>query len=327
MAEDEAEEGEAPQDEEPMAQEGPEELTTGLKLPLGAQAVEEVWALGEDHEAQAALLLAKLDEVGALGEDTADGFRQDIIRDFHLHNMVHCKTISLTARQTAVFHAVMRQVIDTVRKKSTPAGLPGDNYTSLDAFGDFQRLVLDHAVDRPPDQLGIFAGSEARLLTDYASLTFFKHYLLYQYVLSFPREIETLRVEATIEAPLGIPALQEARLIPEPKRKSSSKTPAEDEAAPQEGDGEEAGGEAADGEAGGDPAAAQEEGEPAAAAEDPAEDRQVSGSAAGEEVNPEVEALIDAQVAEAEMKLDARLMEREKAFMQKLATMRGQGGA
>jgi len=210
---------------------------------------------------------------------------------------------------------------------SDAAATPADNYTSVEAFKEFQRLLLDHAANRPPDQLEIFQLSEAKLLTDYVSLSFFKHYLLFQYVLIFPREVETLRLERPVDAPMAsmLPELQNARLLPEPKQPGSQSAGASP--APQ---GETAGGGEETAAEGGDLPEEQPGDAEAAAAEDEVEGEAAAVDTAGgageggaaDSVSPEIEAIIDQKIAEAERTLSAKLLEREAHFMQKL-----QGGA
>lgn len=59
---------------------------------------------------------------------------------------------------------------------------------AADCFREFQRLVLQHAAANPPESLAIFKVSEAKLLTDFAAATFFKHLLLYQFCMNCPQD-------------------------------------------------------------------------------------------------------------------------------------------
>merc|ERR1712087_583763 len=72
--------------------------------------------------------------------------------------------------------------------------------------------VLMHAKQDPPNRLGIFRDSEVRLLTDFATVTLFKHFLLYQYCINFDREIETLRFNPHLERPSPPPDLKLSNL-------------------------------------------------------------------------------------------------------------------
>lgn len=179
-------------------------LSTGLKLPLRGVDVEKVWALGETAwEKQSELIMQLL----GLKERYGTG-RREIVCDFHLYNLVHAKSLCLTTAQGAVFHAIMEEMLTMMR--STTATLdtrPSEMCTAEKCFKRFQELILAHAREDPPNRLGIFRDSEVRLLTDFASVTLFKHYLLYQYCINFDREIETLRFNAHLECPSAPPDL------------------------------------------------------------------------------------------------------------------------
>lgn len=99
-------------------------------------------------------------------------------------------------------------------------------FSTSEAFVVFQKLLLAHSANNPssPQQLDVFLGTEARLLADFASMTIFKHYLLYQYCLIFPREVETLRCEVALEAPFAPPNLRRARLLSGPTATTGAST-------------------------------------------------------------------------------------------------------
>lgn len=259
---------------------GPEELSTGLKLTLSEKVIEEVWASGEDVEAQKELLMGKLREIGAFFEEfDAASFQHEVICDFHLQNMIYCKSICLSARKTAVFHAIMQQVLESMRRKSNNTTHPGESYTNLETFHEFQELMVAHAVNQPPEQIEVFLGSEGRLLTDHTTLTFFKHYLLYQYCLIFPREVETLRTDVKLESPLPPPPLNTAKeILPEGKEKSGGYS----------------------------------------SKQAPAKKRADENQPPTSNVDPAVEAFLDQKLAAAESKLESKLQEQEEKFMETL---------
>lgn len=179
-------------------------LSTGLKLPLRGVDVEKIWALGEGSEdKQSEMLMQML----GLKERYGTG-RREIVCDFHLYNLVHAKSLCLSTAQGAVFHAIMEEMLVMMRSiVATPDTRPDDMCTAQKCFSHFQQLVLAHSRQDPPSRLGIFRDSEVRLLTDFASGTLFKHYLLYQYCINFDREIETLRFNAHLERPSAPPDL------------------------------------------------------------------------------------------------------------------------
>lgn len=280
--------------EEVAEDSGPEELSTGLKLGLTDKDVEEIWAA--DHATQSQLLAKKL----RLTRAPTD-FRTEVILDFHLYNLVHAQTISLTPRKAAVFHSIMFHVLDQMRQRAQA----GKAYSGTDCFAHFQKLMIDHSAPRPPEQIEIFAGTEARHLTDFVSLTLFKQYLLYQYCWVFDREVETLRWQAEMQVPQGPPDLNLAELI-------------------TEGDG---GGDGADA----DPAS-KDEAASGAGSKQPSRapskqaDAGEAAAGAGEEVSSgdaALDALIARKIEEAERNLDAKLAEREANFRARLEARKG----
>mmetsp|Transcript_152324 Transcript_152324/g.277147 ORF Transcript_152324/g.277147 Transcript_152324/m.277147 type:complete len:360 (+) Transcript_152324:212-1291(+) len=184
------------------------ELSTGLRLPLSGRDVERLWQVKDgDFDKQAELIMQLFD----LKERYGTG-RREIICDFHLFNLVHSKSLCLSPMQTAVFLAIMDQMLEMMKSSTQvpPDIRPEQMCTAASCFQEFQRLILAHAREEPPNRLGIFKDSEVRLLADFASTTIFKHYLLYQYCINFDREIETLRFNMTVSRPSAPPDLKGA---------------------------------------------------------------------------------------------------------------------
>jgi len=184
-------------------------LSTGLRLPLRGVDVEKIWALDEGaFEKQSDLIMQLL----GLKERYGTG-RREIVCDFHLYNLVHARSLCLSAVQGAVFHAIMDEMLHMmINAGATPDTRPQDMFTAEQCFLHFQKRILAHARQDPPDRIAIFRDSEVRLLTDFASVTVFKHYLLYQYCINFDREIETLRFNPYLERPSAPPDLSLATL-------------------------------------------------------------------------------------------------------------------
>jgi len=179
-------------------------LSTGLRLPLRGVDVEKIWGLEEGaFEKQSELIMQLL----GLKERYGTG-RREIVCDFHLYNLVHARSLCLSAAQGATFHAIMDEMFHMmINPGATPDTRPEDMFTAEQCFLHFQKRILAHARQDPPERLGIFRDSEVRLLTDFASVTLFKHYLLYQYCINFDREIETLRFNPYLERPSAPPDL------------------------------------------------------------------------------------------------------------------------
>lgn len=193
------------------------ELSTGIKLPLTGRQVEQLWALQGDFAAQSNLLA----ELMGYKASYATQSQRDIVCDFHIFNLTHAKSICLGSVQAAVFIAVMQEMLDMMKSPPiNPHSRPGECCTVNACFKEFERLLLLHAVRDPPHRLDIFRASEVRLLTDFASTTVFKHFLLYQYCTNSDREVQTLRFGMGLERPMPLPDLNAATL--KPKRSKSN---------------------------------------------------------------------------------------------------------
>eukprot|EP00438_Fugacium_kawagutii_P033009 Skav230192 [mRNA] locus=scaffold1418:98407:108964:- [translate_table: standard] len=114
------------------------ELETGLKLPLTPNDVGRIWAL--DCAGQSKLLT----ELLGLEAAHPPVARREIICDFHLFNLSHAKMLCLTQRQGADMMAGWNNA---------------EGATAAECFKEFQRLLLDHAVNDPPKRRSQAEGS------------------------------------------------------------------------------------------------------------------------------------------------------------------------
>eukprot|EP00746_Dinoflagellata_sp_MGD_P000735 gnl/MRDRNA2_/MRDRNA2_101335_c0_seq1.p1 gnl/MRDRNA2_/MRDRNA2_101335_c0~~gnl/MRDRNA2_/MRDRNA2_101335_c0_seq1.p1 ORF type:complete len:305 (+),score=79.02 gnl/MRDRNA2_/MRDRNA2_101335_c0_seq1:46-960(+) len=269
-------------------------LSTGLQLPLKPSQIEAVWALN-DHEEQGLLLGKML----TLADESGENFRNEALQDFYVYNLVHCKSIGLDARQAAAFHAIMERMLEMMQDAGVPGAKinPQDATNPNDCFKQFEVLMREHSVG--PN--AIFFTSQAKLLTDFASMTLFKHYLLYQYLLYHDRETEVLRFEMNYEQPLPPPDLSAARLV-NAGRKS------------KRGLGSTAGG--GYGATGGMASSKGMDGNVSPRYMPPSETPEVRDLTEEEEI----EELVQAKLAEVQAKLDKKLKDREDAFQEKMAS-------
>merc|ERR1712196_283268 len=173
---------------------------------------------------------------------------------------------------------------------------PQDAMNPNECFKRFEQLIRDHSVGSG----AIFPGSQAKLLSDFASMTLFKHYLLYQYLLYHDRETEVLRFEMNYEQPLPPPDLSAARLV-KPDRRL------------KRGLGSTAG--STGGYGGGMASSKGMEDSVSPRYMPPSETPEVRDMTEEEEI----EELVQAKLAEVQAKLDKKLKEREDAFQEKLA--------
>merc|ERR1712194_21469 len=133
-------------------------------------------------------------------------------------------------------------------------------------------------------------GTEVRLLSDFASTTLFKHFLLHQYCLNFDREVETMHVSIGLDRPWAPADLLDLKAAKERPKKAKEEPGL---LGPRTGSTDEA----------------------AEAGEATQED-----SSAVEELSPEeeVERLVAQKLEETKAKLEAKLENREASFFERL---------
>jgi hypothetical protein len=236
-----------------------------------------------------------------LEDESGENFRFEALQDFYVYNLVHCKSIGLDARQAAAFHAIMQLMLNMMRKSDgeVESGTkinPQDATNPNECFKEFEQLMRDHSVG--PN--AIFLCSQAKILTDFASMTLFKHYLLYQYMLYHNRETEVIRFEMNYEQPLPPPDLSAARLV-RPDRRL------------KRGLGSTAGGGYG---ATGGMASSKGMGETVSPRYAPPTETPEVRDLTEEE---EIEELVQAKLAEVQAKLEKKLEDRRIAFEEKMA--------
>eukprot|EP00971_Amphidinium_carterae_P058641 1159720-Amphidinium_carterae.1 len=149
-----------------------------------------------------------------LGLETAHPLQEqrDIVTDFHIYALAHAKAVQLRPYQAAVFHAIMAVMLEKART------LPVST-EAADCFTDFQALMLQHMAQGTQDgpRADIFSEKEVRLLTDFATETFFKHFRLYQYCMKNDQDVQTLRFCMQFDVPLKPLDLMEAKPKPPPE--------------------------------------------------------------------------------------------------------------
>lgn len=213
---------EVPKEPEPVVEQLPPEpqippedlvtsLSTGLELPLRPQDVLEIWALESSYSDQAALVTKLLGLAGIPA-------RRDIICDFHLFALIHAKALGLSHRQAAPFHAIMAHLLAMASGVSAKQA-SADTTT---CFKEFQRLLLNHTVNSPPARMAVFNATEAKQIADFATTTFFKHFLLYSFCLNYEQDVQMLHFGVGLQRPLVPPELSRAKERPGRRSKGLS---------------------------------------------------------------------------------------------------------
>lgn len=268
------------------------ELSTGLQLPLRPADITHIWMLREDYAKMGEMVV----QLTCLDEAFPGKEQRQLVRDFHLLNILHCKSLQLDHRQTSVFVAIMGNVLNLMRSQQTMERSSPEQCCSIEgAFKEFQRLLVTHCQGAAPASLSIFRVSEAKMLTDFATTTLFKHFKLYQYCINLPREVQLLRFSMALDRPQGPPDLRHGKLKePSQRKKRGSK-----EIPAARGLSEDAGVATADG----------DQGDTGDSAED-----------------QEVRRLVEARLAESRAMLDEKLQQRQDKLNKRLEDKREGAG-
>eukprot|EP00746_Dinoflagellata_sp_MGD_P128310 gnl/MRDRNA2_/MRDRNA2_62699_c0_seq1.p1 gnl/MRDRNA2_/MRDRNA2_62699_c0~~gnl/MRDRNA2_/MRDRNA2_62699_c0_seq1.p1 ORF type:complete len:256 (-),score=57.92 gnl/MRDRNA2_/MRDRNA2_62699_c0_seq1:49-816(-) len=118
--------------------------------------------------------------------DQSEGYRTEILKEFHFHNYSFCKTQRFNAEKTSTYLSIMKVMFEEVCLR---------RLTMDEAFNFFKGWLLKHSVQRPPFSVGVFTFEDVKAITEYVHNTFFRHYKLWKYAYVTHRDVE-LRVRA-----------------------------------------------------------------------------------------------------------------------------------
>lgn len=92
--------------------------------------------------------------------------------DFHYANHNFAVQNSYSPEKYSTFLAIMNlTLINSLKLR----------YNNDKAFEIFQQLLLKHSIQRSPKSIAVFTLDEVRDIVDFALLTMFRHYTLYDY--------------------------------------------------------------------------------------------------------------------------------------------------
>merc|ERR1712118_401759 len=144
----------------------------------------------EEHLTQIEKITSKCDIKNMLHScmnvDQSEGYRTEILKEFHFHNYSFCKTQGFTAEKTSTFLSIMKVMFEEVCLLKLQMD---------DAFNSFKGWLLKHSVQRPPFSVGVFTFEDVKAITEFVHNTFFRHYKLWMYAYVTHRDVE-LRVRA-----------------------------------------------------------------------------------------------------------------------------------
>merc|ERR1712118_372856 len=144
----------------------------------------------EEHLTQIEKITSKCDIKNMLhscmGVDQSEGYRTEILKEFHFHNYSFCNTQGYAPEKTSTFLSIMKVLFEEVCLR---------RLTMDEAFNFFKGWLLKHSVQRPPFSVGVFTFEDVKAITEFVHNTFFRHYKLWMYAYITHRDVE-LRVRA-----------------------------------------------------------------------------------------------------------------------------------
>merc|ERR1712224_192002 len=127
----------------------------------------------------------KLMLYSCMNVDQSEGYRMEILKEFHFNNYSFCKTQGFAHEKTSTFLSIMKVMFEEVCLR---------RLTMDEAFNFFKGWLLKHSVQRPPFSVGVFTFEDVKAITEFVHNTFFRHYKLWMYAYVTHRDVE-LRVK------------------------------------------------------------------------------------------------------------------------------------
>lgn len=144
----------------------------------------------EEQVAQIAATTSKADIKLMLNScmkvDQSEGYRTEILKEFHFQNYSFCHEYGFAPEKTSTFLSIMKVLFDEVCLR---------RLTMDEAFNFFKGWLLKHSVQRPPFSVGVFTFEDVKAITEFVHNTFFRQYKLWMYAYVTQRDVE-LRVRA-----------------------------------------------------------------------------------------------------------------------------------
>lgn len=130
-------------------------------------------------------LLGEYLGVSQVSQDNAK--QAGILQDLFFYALVFCKESDFSPEKTSTFVSILKTMIDFDVESAT--------CNMGESFQHFRSLLLAHSVERPPESTGIFSVSDATLIVNYVTNSYFRHHNLYKYALTTRRIINIQQLE------------------------------------------------------------------------------------------------------------------------------------
>lgn len=152
----------------------------------------------EMERLQAAQSKDRINEIlmRCMGLSLDDGFRAEILAEFHYHNLLFCQSSGFCCEKASTFLSLMKAV-------HTRAVAEGQ-WPELRARELFEELLERHGKQLPPYCVGIFSREDQIALRRHVNRTFFRHYSMY--VFAYRHKLELIVKTTEIRTVLAVPA-------------------------------------------------------------------------------------------------------------------------
>lgn len=127
-----------------------------------------------------------------------------ILLDFYFYNLSFARGSGFSATKTSTLFSILKQL----HEETTNSPFA----TLEDIFDKFKGLLVKHAVQRPPWSVQIFSLEDVKLITDYVSNTYFRHFKLYRYVFNNQQRLNLRNFDLPVETAPAVAALSEFQL-------------------------------------------------------------------------------------------------------------------
>ena len=145
--------------------------------------------------------------IEALGPDpeTLSPDQIEIAADFHFYNFTFCRDQGFTPHKTSAMIAILRALFTTDLATNEPSDTMAASYQRM------EKLIIMHAVERPPACVGIFSKPEVEKIVDFVMHTYYRHWRLYKYIFTSHLQVHFEQLGPHhVTAPIEWRALHEA---------------------------------------------------------------------------------------------------------------------
>lgn len=119
-------------------------------------------------------LKAMLKEIMKLAVAMETNSQVEIAAELYAHGAVFARRSKFSPIQLSAFVSMLKRVHEAC------ISTPFDNQDAMMKM--LQELTVKHSVERPPYSSAVFSFAQAKDITEYILMTYFKHYKLYKYV-------------------------------------------------------------------------------------------------------------------------------------------------